>query len=114
MPTVDSTPRPKVLSLLLQTSQKIPDMVKFQSEKVISLFLRFLGYNTDDVLLHENGTSEGIRYYLYLSTHAASYSLCALRLFLNVISEALGCTCNSFRKLKKVVFLTIYFQARTI
>ncbi|KAL9664606.1 hypothetical protein QQ045_020011 [Rhodiola kirilowii] len=61
MPTIDSTPCPKVLSLLLQTSQEIPDVVKSRPEKVIYLFLKFLGYNTDDALPPDNVTSDGLR-----------------------------------------------------
>uniref|UniRef100_A0A7N1A2N7 ARM repeat superfamily protein n=1 Tax=Kalanchoe fedtschenkoi TaxID=63787 RepID=A0A7N1A2N7_KALFE len=60
-PKIDSTPCPKVLSLLLQTLQKMPDVVKSRPERVISLFLKFLGYNTDDTLPPVNGTNDGLR-----------------------------------------------------
>ncbi|XP_057982940.1 uncharacterized protein LOC131167895 isoform X2 [Malania oleifera] len=46
----DSTPCATVLSLLLQSLQKIPNVVESRSRQIIPLFLKFLGYNIDDLV----------------------------------------------------------------
>ncbi|XP_028759690.1 small subunit processome component 20 homolog isoform X2 [Neltuma alba] len=46
----DSTPSVTILSLLLQCLQKIPTVTESQSRQFIPLFLKFLGYNTDDLM----------------------------------------------------------------
>ncbi|KDO50652.1 hypothetical protein CISIN_1g042789mg [Citrus sinensis] len=55
-PASDSTPHGTVLSLLLQSLQKVPSVVEAQSRQVIPLFLDFLAYNIDNLvrLLDEN------------------------------------------------------------
>ncbi|KAE8036875.1 hypothetical protein FH972_009508 [Carpinus fangiana] len=47
-PESDSTPFAMVLSLLLQSLQKIPNVIESQSGELIRLFLKFLGYNLSD------------------------------------------------------------------
>lgn len=49
-PASDSTPHGTVLSLLLQSLQKIPSVVEAQSRQVIPLFLDFLAYNIDNLV----------------------------------------------------------------
>ncbi|KAG6678404.1 hypothetical protein I3842_14G078800 [Carya illinoinensis] len=46
----DSTSYATVLSLLLQSLQKIPNVVESHSQQFISLFLKFLGYNLNDLM----------------------------------------------------------------
>ncbi|KAF5740542.1 small subunit processome component 20 isoform X1 [Tripterygium wilfordii] len=49
-PASDSTPCNTVLSLLLQTSQKISSIVESRSRQIVPLFLKFLGYKSDAML----------------------------------------------------------------
>ncbi|KAF6153049.1 hypothetical protein GIB67_034771 [Kingdonia uniflora] len=46
-PKYDSTPRSKVLSLLLQSLQRVQTISQSRSRHLIPLFLRFLGYKDD-------------------------------------------------------------------
>ncbi|PIA45006.1 hypothetical protein AQUCO_01700514v1 [Aquilegia coerulea] len=46
-PASDSTPCTTVLSLLLQSLQKVPSIAESKSRSLIPLFLQFLGYNDD-------------------------------------------------------------------
>ncbi|XP_011045607.1 PREDICTED: U3 small nucleolar RNA-associated protein 20-like [Populus euphratica] len=48
-PVSDSTPCATVLSSLLQTLQKIPSVAESRSRQIIPLFLKFLGYNNNDL-----------------------------------------------------------------
>ncbi|XP_031259480.1 small subunit processome component 20 homolog isoform X1 [Pistacia vera] len=48
-PASDSTPCATVLSLLLQALQKIPFVVESRSQRIISLLLEFLGYDSTDL-----------------------------------------------------------------
>ncbi|KAJ0093493.1 hypothetical protein Patl1_26060 [Pistacia atlantica] len=48
-PASDSTPRATLLSLLLQALQKIPFVVESRSQRIISLLLEFLGYDSTDL-----------------------------------------------------------------
>ncbi|KAB1206516.1 hypothetical protein CJ030_MR7G000028 [Morella rubra] len=48
-PESDSTPHATALSLLLQSLQKIPNVIESQSCQFIPLLLNFLGYNLDDL-----------------------------------------------------------------
>ncbi|XP_047333762.1 small subunit processome component 20 homolog [Impatiens glandulifera] len=45
-----STPWMSVLSSLIQCLQKIPSLTESKSRQMVPLFLRFLGYNSDDVV----------------------------------------------------------------
>jgi U3 small nucleolar RNA-associated protein 20 len=45
----DSTPGTTVLSLLIQSLQKIPALSESRSRQIVPLFLKFLGYNVDDL-----------------------------------------------------------------
>ncbi|KAI4375205.1 hypothetical protein MLD38_013104 [Melastoma candidum] len=45
----DSTPPESVLSLLIQSLQKIPAIIEARSRHVVPLFLRFLGYGVADM-----------------------------------------------------------------
>lgn len=47
-PESDSTPCATVLSLLLQSLQKIPSVIESRSQQLIPLFLKFLGYDVKD------------------------------------------------------------------
>lgn len=49
-PALDSTPRTSVLSELLKFLQRVPSIMESRSRQIIPLFLRFLGYNTDDLV----------------------------------------------------------------
>ncbi|XP_021290199.1 small subunit processome component 20 homolog isoform X1 [Herrania umbratica] len=49
-PASDNTPVTSVLSLLLQSLQKIPSVAESQSRQIIPLFLRFLGYDSDNLV----------------------------------------------------------------
>ncbi|KAF2288911.1 hypothetical protein GH714_022744 [Hevea brasiliensis] len=49
-PTSDSTPYATVLSSLLQSLQKIPSVAESRSRQIVPLFLKFLGYNNEDLL----------------------------------------------------------------
>ncbi|KAK6941816.1 U3 small nucleolar RNA-associated protein 20, N-terminal [Dillenia turbinata] len=45
----DSTPNASVLSLLIQSLQKIPMVAESRSRHIVPIFLKFLGYNNDDL-----------------------------------------------------------------
>ncbi|KAK4388004.1 Small subunit processome component 20, partial [Sesamum angolense] len=47
-PLFDSTPCTTVLSLLIQSLQKVPSIAESNSHQIIPLFLKFLGYNADE------------------------------------------------------------------
>ncbi|MBA0664450.1 hypothetical protein Goklo_004447, partial [Gossypium klotzschianum] len=49
-PASDNTPGTAVLSLLLQSLQKIPSVAESRSRQIIPLFLRFLGYDSDNLV----------------------------------------------------------------
>ncbi|XVF65313.1 hypothetical protein PTKIN_Ptkin09bG0238000 [Pterospermum kingtungense] len=49
-PASDSTPGTTVLTLLLQSLQKIPSVPESRSRQVIPLFLSFLGYDSDNLV----------------------------------------------------------------
>lgn len=49
-PTSDSTPGTTILSLLLQSLQKVPFVAESQSRQIVPLFLRFLGYHPDNLV----------------------------------------------------------------
>lgn len=46
----DSTPSATVLSLLIQSLQRVPSVAESRSRQIIPLFLKFLGYNVDDLV----------------------------------------------------------------
>lgn len=48
-PPRETTPCESVLSLLIQSLQKIPDVSEAKSRQLIPLFLKFLGYKDDDI-----------------------------------------------------------------
>ncbi|KAL2508708.1 ARM repeat superfamily protein [Forsythia ovata] len=48
-PSFDSTPCTTVLSLLIQSLQKVPSTAESRNRQIITLFLKFLGYNVDDL-----------------------------------------------------------------
>ncbi|KAL3835007.1 hypothetical protein ACJIZ3_009743 [Penstemon smallii] len=48
-PLFDSTPSATVLSLLIQSLQKVPSVAECHSRHIIPLFLKFLGYNVDEL-----------------------------------------------------------------
>lgn len=48
-PASDSTPHATVLSLLLQSLQKISSVVESRSRQILSLLLEFLGYDSNDL-----------------------------------------------------------------
>ncbi|KAL0433003.1 UNVERIFIED_CONTAM: hypothetical protein Slati_2634600 [Sesamum latifolium] len=48
-PLFDSTPCATVLSLLIQSLQKVPSIAESNSHQIIPLFLKFLGYNVDEI-----------------------------------------------------------------
>ena len=48
-PVSDSTPCATVLSSLLHTLQKIPSVAESHSRQIIPLFLKFLGYDNNDL-----------------------------------------------------------------
>ncbi|XP_015574070.2 small subunit processome component 20 homolog [Ricinus communis] len=54
VPESDSTPHATVLSSLLQTLQKIPSIAEAHSRQIVPLFLKYLGYENDD--LHSVGS----------------------------------------------------------
>ncbi|KAM7486094.1 hypothetical protein LguiA_002103 [Lonicera macranthoides] len=45
----DNTPGTAVLSLLIQSLQKVPTVSEARSRQIVPLFLKFLGYNVDDL-----------------------------------------------------------------
>ncbi|XP_048334306.2 uncharacterized protein LOC107422300 isoform X3 [Ziziphus jujuba] len=49
-PASDSTPSATVLSLLLQSLQRIPALVESRSRHIAPLFFKFLGYKSDDLV----------------------------------------------------------------
>ncbi|KAA3480361.1 small subunit processome component 20-like protein isoform X2 [Gossypium australe] len=49
-PASDNTPGTAVLSLLLQSLQKIPSVAESRSRQIVPLFLRFLGYDSDNLV----------------------------------------------------------------
>ncbi|KAI6693975.1 hypothetical protein NL676_021685, partial [Syzygium grande] len=48
IPMVDRTPIKSVLSLLIQSLQKVPTVVEARSRQLVPLFLNFLGYSDDE------------------------------------------------------------------
>ncbi|XP_050219970.1 uncharacterized protein LOC126670312 [Mercurialis annua] len=50
VPGSDSTPHATVLSSLLQTLQKIPSIAESHSRQIVPLFLKFLGYDSNNLL----------------------------------------------------------------
>ncbi|GER48680.1 small subunit processome component 20-like protein [Striga asiatica] len=52
----DSTPSTTVLSLLIQTLQRVPSVVESHSRQIVPLFLKFLGYSVGEItrLLNQN------------------------------------------------------------
>ncbi|XP_073124564.1 uncharacterized protein [Henckelia pumila] len=48
-PLFDSTPPATVLSLLIQSLHKVPSAVDSESRLIVNLFLKFLGYNIDEL-----------------------------------------------------------------
>ncbi|OWM88808.1 hypothetical protein CDL15_Pgr020762 [Punica granatum] len=48
-PALGSTPQDSLLSLLIQSLQKIPTICEARSRQLIPLFLKFLGYNSDEL-----------------------------------------------------------------
>ncbi|KAK6117548.1 hypothetical protein DH2020_048703 [Rehmannia glutinosa] len=46
----DSTPCATVLSLLIQTLQRVPSIMESHSRQIVPLFLKFLGYNVDEII----------------------------------------------------------------
>ncbi|OMO88554.1 Down-regulated-in-metastasis protein [Corchorus olitorius] len=57
-PESDKTPGTSVLSLLLQSLQKIPSVAESRSRQVIPLFLRFLGYDSDNLVSVQSFNSD--------------------------------------------------------
>lgn len=49
-PASESTPHAMVLSMLLQTLQKVPSVAESRSRLIIPLFLDFLGYNNNNLV----------------------------------------------------------------
>ncbi|KAL4289520.1 hypothetical protein GQ457_14G012480 [Hibiscus cannabinus] len=49
-PSSDNTPGTTVLSLFLQSLQKVPSVAESRSRQIIPLFLRFLGYDSDNLV----------------------------------------------------------------
>ncbi|XP_037492635.1 small subunit processome component 20 homolog [Jatropha curcas] len=49
VPASDSTPQATILSSLLQSLQKIPSVAESRSRQIVPLFLKFLGYNNNDL-----------------------------------------------------------------
>ncbi|PSS35668.1 Small subunit processome component like [Actinidia chinensis var. chinensis] len=47
-PTFDNTPCATVLSLLIQSLQKVPIVIESRSRQIVPLFLKFMGYNIYD------------------------------------------------------------------
>ncbi|KAL7121582.1 hypothetical protein ACP275_02G190700 [Erythranthe tilingii] len=47
-PLFDSTPHATVLSLLIQSLQKVPSIAESHSQQIVPLFLQFLGYSPDE------------------------------------------------------------------
>ncbi|PIN21963.1 DRIM (Down-regulated in metastasis)-like protein [Handroanthus impetiginosus] len=47
-PLFDTTPCATVLSLLLQSLQKVPSIAESHSRQIIPMFLKFLGYNVEE------------------------------------------------------------------
>ncbi|KAL6569638.1 hypothetical protein OROMI_014152 [Orobanche minor] len=52
----DSTPRTKVLSLLIKTLQRVPSIMESHSRQIVPIFLKFLGYNVDEITSVESHT----------------------------------------------------------
>ena len=44
----DSTPRATILSLLIQSLQKVPVIAESHSQQIVPLFLKYLGYNGEE------------------------------------------------------------------
>ncbi|OMO92169.1 Down-regulated-in-metastasis protein [Corchorus capsularis] len=57
-PESDKTPGRSVLTLLLQSLQKIPSVAESRSRQVIPLFLRFLGYDSDNLVSVQSFNSD--------------------------------------------------------
>ncbi|OMO49638.1 Down-regulated-in-metastasis protein [Corchorus capsularis] len=57
-PESDKTPGTSVLSLLLQSLQKIPSVAESRSHQVIPLFLSFLGYDSDNLVSVQSFNSD--------------------------------------------------------
>ncbi|KAG1347740.1 hypothetical protein COCNU_06G015690 [Cocos nucifera] len=49
-PDSDSTPCMTIMTLLLQSLQKIPDIAESRSRQLIPLFLKFMGYDDENIL----------------------------------------------------------------
>lgn len=47
-PPSDGTPAATVVSLLLETLQKVPIVAQSQASDILPLFLRFLGYKSEN------------------------------------------------------------------
>lgn len=47
-PPSDSTPTAKVVSLLLQTLQKVPTVAQSRASEILPLLLKFLGYDSEN------------------------------------------------------------------
>ncbi|CAL0327253.1 unnamed protein product [Lupinus luteus] len=65
----DSTPSVTVLTLLLKALQKVPTLIEPHSQQFITLFLKFLGYDTDEhesVGLFDSQTCKGKEWKLVL------------------------------------------------
>ncbi|KAL6493967.1 hypothetical protein OROGR_031876 [Orobanche gracilis] len=52
----DSTPHAKVLSLLIKTLQRVPSIMESHSRQIVPIFLKFLGYNVDEITSVESHT----------------------------------------------------------
>lgn len=50
-PLFDSTPCASVLSLLIQSLQKLPSIAESHSQQLVPLFFSFLGYSADETRL---------------------------------------------------------------
>ncbi|XP_058180952.1 uncharacterized protein LOC131299427 isoform X1 [Rhododendron vialii] len=49
-PASDNTPCTTVLTLLIQSLQKVPTVAESRSQQIVPLFLKFIGYNVSDVV----------------------------------------------------------------
>ncbi|XP_047962279.1 small subunit processome component 20 homolog [Salvia hispanica] len=52
----DSTPRATILSLLIQSLQKVPVIAESHSQQIVPLFLKYLGYNGEEATSVESYT----------------------------------------------------------
>ncbi|KAL1533475.1 small subunit processome component 20 isoform X1 [Salvia divinorum] len=52
----DSTPRATILSLLIQSLQKVPSIAESHSQQIVPLFLKYLGYSVEEVTSVESYT----------------------------------------------------------